>query len=177
MRSRGRIAEGRERHPDGGRGIGGVSLHAQRSSSPVPDQNASEYQASSAPTVAHPKPIKRVRAAKPLKRSGPPHRSKRPRRASAKRPSVVKADAAWAKAVREKYGDRCFHFWCTSPAMDTHHIIGKKAHPRLRYVVENGLAMCREHHNEAHVRPVWFKENFRGWYHERWYGLLVKARG
>ena len=96
---------------------------------------------------------------------------------SAKNGQVRKADAAWARAVREKYGDRCFHFWCANAATDTHHIIGKKAHPRLRHVVENGLAMCREHHNEAHARPAWFKENFAGWYATRWCGLLEQARG
>lgn len=91
---------------------------------------------------------------------------------SAKRPGVERKDAAWAKAVRERYEDRCFHWYCTRPATDTHHIIGKGAHPKLRYVVENGAPMCRVHHNEAHARPKWFKANFRGWYHERWCHLM-----
>lgn len=98
------------------------------------------------------------------------------KRRAEKRARVVAADAAWAKAVRAEYGDRCFHYFCLSPATDTHHIIGKKAHPRLRYDVENGLPMCRAHHNEAHARPAWFRESFRGWYHARWLGLLEKAR-
>jgi predicted restriction endonuclease len=123
------------------------------------------------------KPTKRVRERKQIRRSPPPRRSKRPRRASAKRPKVIAEDAAWAKAVREKYGDRCFHCWCINPATDTHHIIGKKAHPKLRYVVENGAPMCRQHHDEAHARPKWFKDNFRGWYHARWCRLMEMYRG
>lgn len=121
-------------------------------------------------TPSRPKPEKR--APRPPKRIA---RGKRPNRRSAKRPEVERKDAAWAKAVRDKYGDRCFHYFCGNPATDTHHIIGKKAHPKLRYVVENGAPMCREHHNEAHARPKWFKENFQGWYADRW-ARLEEAR-
>ena len=124
-----------------------------------------------------PKPVASKRVPKPLRRGPGPKRKKPVRKRSAKRASVVKADAAWAKAVREKYGDRCFHWFCANDATDTHHIRGKKAHPRLRYEVENGAPMCREHHDEAHARPKWFKENFRGWYHSRWLRLMDGARG
>lgn len=130
-----------------------------------------------------PKPTKRVRARKPIARKS---KLKRVRKTSAgakartarraeKRRQRWRMDAYWAKQVRQKYGDGCFHAFCGQPATDTHHIIGKKAHPELRYVVENGAPMCREHHDEAHARPKWFKENFRGWYHARWCSLQEKA--
>ena len=137
-------------------------------------------------TLALSKPVKRVKAPKPLRRSvqgkglskvrGRRKKGTTAKRRAERRAETIRLDAAWAKDVREKYGDRCFHYWCVNPATDTHHIVGKKAHPRLRYEVENGAPMCREHHDEAHARPKWFRENFAGWYAERLYGLLGLAK-
>ena len=121
------------------------------------------------------KPRKRLRKQRKTTAGQKARKGPTAKRRAEKRARTIKADAVWALKVREKYGDRCFHYFCGNPATDTHHIIGKKAHPELRYVVENGAPMCREHHDEAHARPKWFKENFRGWYHPRWCRLMDKA--
>lgn len=92
------------------------------------------------------------------RRSAPvPQRSQRPKAVNTR-----KLDAAWAKAVKERAGLRCER--CGSPAtpdvpLDGHHILSRKAHPEHRHNPGVGVALCRGHHQWAHLD----KYAFLGW--------------
>lgn len=62
------------------------------------------------------------------------------------------------------------------PSLEAHHFKGKKAHPRLRYDVENGVSLCPRGHDWAHANRDEFKAWFKATYPERWQRLEAKAR-
>lgn len=129
------------------------------------------------PIASGPKPKKRLpRATAPIKRSKPPKSvstSARARRRTAE-------DTIWRKAVKDRAGMRCefvVPHVCPSPARDAHHLKTKKAHPKLRWNLDNGTCLCRWAHNFAHRFPSnflsWFMWTFPG----RWARLEKKAQG
>ena len=120
-------------------------------------------------TLAHPKPI---RAPKPAKRIS---RRVRIARQSAKRGQVLKADREWAEKV--KVGGLCQYGRCIQLCTDAHHIYGKRAYPRLRYDMDNGIALCRVHHEEWHRAPVSRRVWFAAQYPGAWKRLQEKAKG
>lgn len=106
-----------------------------------------------------PKPTKRGPKPRcPIPRSTRTIRRTPVRKRSGKRASVEAADRRWSQAVRALAGGTCAK--CGSYASDAHHVRSKKAHPGLRWRVENGIALCREHHDAAHADP----ETFRAWF-------------
>lgn len=112
------------------------------------------------PLKRGPKPRKRLkRAAAPICRRARP----RQRGGSIRAKFNRVADPLWGRAVAMRAAGACergqtmetWHVGC-----DPHHVLGKKAHPELRHVVENGIWLCRRHHEAAHRRPV----AFRAWF-------------
>ena len=59
--------------------------------------------------------------------------------------------AAWSRAVRDRDGNRCRRCGSTQ-GIDAAHIIGR-AKPRTRYVLENGIALCRLCHQDLDQHP------------------------
>lgn len=114
------------------------------------------------PSKRGPKPKKRIARHVPVKR------------VSSRKAETVKADAEWSAAVKAKQDGFCA--LCLQAATDAHHVIGKKAHPCLRYDPDNGIALCRRHHETVHAEPKWFKERFARWYPHSWARLQEKAR-
>lgn len=51
----------------------------------------------------------------------------------------------WAAAVKLQNDEKCE--WCGQPEVDPCHIIPRKF-VRTRYLLQNGLSFCRNHHNE-----------------------------
>ncbi len=74
----------------------------------------------------------------------------------------AKADpklAAWSKAVRDRDQDRCqFEVpdRCVTgdSRIDTHHIAPRGRRPDKKYDVDNGICLCRTHHDWCHANPV-----------------------
>lgn len=122
-----------------------------------------------------PKPPKREPSQpKPLKRGKRPNRRVHVKRMSMRRGQQLIEDAEWSASVRAAHNHECWA--CTSPGLDAHHIFGKKAHPRLRYDIENGVALCRTHHQRWHATPVWWRKLFSRVFPLRWDRLQKKAR-
>ncbi len=79
--------------------------------------------------------------------------------------------AAWSKAVRERDGGKCqwperpvekilsfdspWQFGCVTRdrRIDPHHIAPKGRRPDLKYDVNNGICLCRTHHDWVHANP------------------------
>ncbi len=60
---------------------------------------------------------------------------------------------AWRKAVYERDKYKCRRCG-TGKDLHAHHIKEFSTHPRLRYVVSNGLTFCRTCHSKHHGRPI-----------------------
>jgi hypothetical protein len=60
---------------------------------------------------------------------------------------------AWRKAVYERDGYKCRHCG-TGKNLHAHHIKEFSTHPELRYVVSNGLTLCRACHSKHHSRYI-----------------------
>lgn len=94
-------------------------------------------------TVAEAIAKRRGRQGKKLSRFG----LKRGNALKAKRDAKL---AAWSKAVRERDGNRCqWPGGCLTgdTRIDAHHIAERSLRPDLRYSPENGIALCRTHHD------------------------------
>lgn len=63
-----------------------------------------------------------------------------------------KEDLQWAKAVRERDGNRCRWPGCDyeSESIHAHHIHTRKQRPDLRHDPNNGASLCPRHHDELH---------------------------
>lgn len=119
----------------------------------------------SKPAKRGPKPKKRIQ------------RNVRPRARSRKRSRVEAGDRAWSHAVRWLAMGVCEWPGCFRPATDAHHVFGKKAHPSLRYALDNGVALCRTHHVAAHADPARFRAWFSKLFPATWLRLQEAARG
>lgn len=54
---------------------------------------------------------------------------------------------SWAKTIKKRSNYLCF---CGNKAVNTHHIFHKAKYPKLSLNLNNGIALCLQHHNEAH---------------------------
>jgi hypothetical protein len=86
------------------------------------------------------------------------------------------ADKLWAQAVKSGGGGFCEYGDCYSRAIDAHHVFGRGAHPRLRLDSDNGIGLCRPHHNAWHRKPTQFRAWFATFYPQTWERLQVKAQ-
>ena len=82
------------------------------------------------------------------------HRPGRPRTNTCKsvgRPNMNVKYRTWRKDVLTRDGHVCQE--CGTPSdLHAHHIKDWDGHPELRYVVSNGLTLCRKHHKQWHAR-------------------------
>ena len=59
------------------------------------------------------------------------------------------ANVVWVKCVRHVLGSKCVI--CGSDyKLNIHHIFYKKHYPQLSLIENNGIPLCKEHHNEVH---------------------------
>ena len=57
---------------------------------------------------------------------------------------------AWAKQVKEQYGNQCAV--CGSEEnLEAHHILSRIAWPQLAMNLSNGISLCSIHHKEHHA--------------------------
>lgn len=100
---------------------------------------------------------------------------------------MIRADAEWADAVKERAGDVCelpevlgydapCGYLSSRGPLEAHHVKGKKAFPRLRHDIENGVSLCPQGHDWAHANRDLFREWFSRKFPERWARLEAKAR-
>lgn len=59
--------------------------------------------------------------------------------------------ALWSKAVKERDGYKCR--CCGKLSSDSHHIISRR-YSATRYDVDNGIALCRKHHNHSNAKEM-----------------------
>lgn len=57
------------------------------------------------------------------------------------------ADRLWSQIVRRKNGGKCILPGCKRRQVDPHHIIPRARGKILRWDIDNGVPVCREHHN------------------------------
>ena len=60
---------------------------------------------------------------------------------------LTRGHKAWRQRVFEKYRGVCVI--CGKTATQPHHLLGKRAYPKYRLTVENGIALCYFHHRGA----------------------------
>jgi hypothetical protein len=125
------------------------------------------------PKPRGPKPRRRLaRNTKPIPRKTRP----KARRETARAIATREADAEWAQAVKAR-APQCE--WCPNYTMsgsgDAHHVFGRRAYPRLRHDVDNGVHLHRTCHERAHRYPVSFRTWFAARDPERWRRLTEKA--
>lgn len=100
-----------------------------------------------------------------IRRTSRPRRSARPRIASLSPRAALRRrrDREWADVVKSRAEGRC-ECPCRQPGtLDAHHVFGKKAHPKLRHELDNGIALLRPCHRWAHRQ----RDLFRQWFRER----------
>ena len=68
--------------------------------------------------------------------------------AKRREPAPSTMQSWWHKAVFAQKGDRCLWPDCHESAVDAHHYVHKR-YGMLKYDVDNGVPLCRLHHNEA----------------------------
>lgn len=80
------------------------------------------------------------------------------------------ADRLWSDLVRERDGWACQYPTCgiifppsQRGGLQAHHIFGRgrAPAPRMKYMLENGVALCVQHHLLAHAHPLGFAEMMR----------------
>lgn len=72
---------------------------------------------------------------------------------------VTKEDREWAKAVKEKFGNKCIICGATK-MLNAHHLIPRQI-KEFKYDIRNGVALCPKHHRfsfelSAHQNPIMF---------------------
>ena len=62
-------------------------------------------------------------------------------------------EKAWSKAVRERDNYSCQFPCCnkSSKSIDTHHIAPRSLRPDLKFKLENGVCLDRQHHSWVHA--------------------------
>lgn len=67
--------------------------------------------------------------------------------------------ASWGRKVKKRDGNKC-RWGADGPCatgdgrIDPHHIAPRGRRPDLRYVVENGVSLCRTHHEWVHGNSI-----------------------
>ncbi len=56
----------------------------------------------------------------------------------------------WTAIIYKKYYGQCIV--CGSPANDAHHIFPKGAYPHMKLDINNGVMLCRDHHDAYHSK-------------------------
>ena len=85
----------------------------------------------------------------PLKQRTPLKARKPMKKISGRFRQKLDLSIKWKEAVHDKDGWHCAI--CGSAYdLDAHHIYGKQAFPEWRYVIENGLTVCRLCHIDIH---------------------------
>lgn len=118
------------------------------------------------------RPLPRAKAR--IKRSVPV------KKRSDKRARVLKALAEWGEKVKARAGYQCelaaYEMACYGP-LDPHHHFRQGPHPRLRFDTDNGIALCRNHHDWADTPRgrVVIQHWFEATHPERWKRLEAKA--
>ena len=105
-----------------------------------------------------------------------------------------KADKLWKQKIFEKYGKLCTV--CGKIAADPHHCFPKGSFSNLRYDLDNGTPLCRNHHMAIHYRSdpsvmvkiiekrgkEWYdkleaksKEPTKSWKSEAYYQEIIKS--
>ena len=56
------------------------------------------------------------------------------------------ATKLWAVRVKNNANNICEIPGCGKTNCEAHHLISKGSHPHLRYVLENGMCLCNNHH-------------------------------
>jgi predicted restriction endonuclease len=59
-------------------------------------------------------------------------------------------DRLWKEVVSRRHNYRCAI--CKSKIIDVHHIVGRYAF--VRFDPENGICLCRKHHNQVHEAKI-----------------------
>lgn len=96
-----------------------------------------------------------------LKRGGP-LKSRSPRKASKRND-----DFQWQGDVVSRADGRC-EYCGDYHGVVGHHVLGKRAFPRLRFLLANGVALCRMCHGYAHNSPEKFNKWFEETFPEQW---------
>ena len=75
------------------------------------------------------------------------------RKRSKKSNRVQYKEEQWKKAVRARDGFQCQFPTCftRSRSIDVHHIAMRSRRPDLKFVQDNGVCLCRQHHNWCHA--------------------------
>jgi 5-methylcytosine-specific restriction endonuclease McrA len=55
----------------------------------------------------------------------------------------------WSKAIKER--DKCCQVCGSGVKLEAHHIFSRDAYPELRYILNNGITLCRHCHKEFHA--------------------------
>lgn len=80
----------------------------------------------------------------------------------------------WSKAVKERDGHKCRVPSCRRAGVDPHHIISKR-YANTKFDVDNGVTLCRLHHDHDH--PGQLLANVRACIsHEEYDRLWEKAQ-
>ena len=85
------------------------------------------------------------------------------RRISRRTRDSIAARKGWAEAIRAR-DVHCQATGCVRRNIEAHHVRPKSRYPDLRLSLDNGLALCREHHAAWHAsRDLWYR-----WWETRW---------
>lgn len=73
-----------------------------------------------------------------------------------KKKSIESKYAAWRKKVKQRDGNKCQAPGCgyVSKYNEAHHIASRQQRPDLRFVVSNGMTLCKKHHDWATDHPI-----------------------
>lgn len=58
---------------------------------------------------------------------------------------------SWSNTVKKLYGKKCVVCGSTDK-LHAHHILHKAKYPELSLNVNNGIPLCKQHHDEVHLR-------------------------
>jgi hypothetical protein len=65
----------------------------------------------------------------------------------------------WSKAVKIRDGNQC-RVCGSDSGLQSHHIFSDKMHSSMRYLLQNGIALCFQHHYpRGHSDPCVMREN------------------
>ena len=94
------------------------------------------------------------------------------------RRELKRQDKEWAKAVKERDGNKCVICGATK-YLNAHHIIPREV-KEMRHEIDNGLSLCPKHHKwntllSAHRNPLFFLLWFETERKTQYFNLLLKA--
>ena len=90
-----------------------------------------------------------------------------------KKQLMERLDVLWSKAVRITANNKCKVPGCYETCVDPHHII-RRSHKATRWILSNGICLCRKHHRFIHDNPTQGKKLIIGLIGERYYEALEK---